>query len=345
MTAIDTAAHEDELVRRARAGDGDAFAAIAERFGGELLLHCYRIVGSVQDAEDLVQETMLAAWRSLRSFEGRSSVRSWLYRIATNRSLNAVRDRGRRPPEAPPPPEPSPPPPQPTGQPEPVWLQPYPDVLLEGASEPASDPESRHEVRESVGLAFVVALQRLPPRQRAALVLRDVLGFRAAEAAEILEMTEVAVNRALHRARRALDELRLDRQQAPLPGSREEQQLVSRFTAAFESGDVPAVVALLTDDGVLRMPPEGIEYRGRAAVAEFLSTVPGNGQLQRFRLVPTSANGQPAFGCYLRDPHTPIAHAYGLMVLTLSGDQIAEITGFADTGVFRLFGLPRTLPF
>ena len=119
---------------------------------------------------------------------------------------------------------------------------------------------------------------------------------------------------------------------------------MSRFTAAFESGDVPAVVALLTDDGVLRMPPEGIEYRGRAAVAEFLSTVPGNGQLQRFRLVPTRANGQPAFGCYLRDPHTPIAHAYGLMVLTLSGDQIAEITGFADTGVFRLFGLPRTLP-
>ena len=205
MTAIDTAAHEDELVRRARAGDGDAFAAIAERFGGELLLHCYRIVGSVQDAEDLVQETMLAAWRSLRSFEGRSSVRSWLYRIATNRALNAVRDRGRRPPEAPPPPEPSPPPPQPTGQPEPVWLQPYPDVLLEGAIKHPSDPESHYEVRESVGLAFMVALQRLPPRQRAALVLRDVLGFRAAETAEILETTEVAVNRALHRARRALE--------------------------------------------------------------------------------------------------------------------------------------------
>jgi RNA polymerase sigma-70 factor (ECF subfamily) len=343
VTAIDAAAREDELVRQARAGDSDAFAAIAERFRLELQLHCYRIVGSVQDAEDLVQETMLAAWRALDRFESRSSVRSWLYRIATNRSLNAVRDRGRRPPGAPPPPENSPTPPQPTGQHEPVWLQPYPEVLLEGAIEHRGDPESRYEVRESVGLALTVALQRLPPRQRAALVLRDVLGFRAAEAAEILETTEVGVNRALHRARRALDVLRLDRQQAPLAGSREEQQLVSRFTAAFESGDVAAVVALLTDEGVLRMPPEGIEYQGRAAVAEFLSTVPGNGQLQRFRLVPSRANGQPAFGCYLGDPHTPIAHAYGLMVLTLSGDQVAEITGFADTGVFELFGLPRTL--
>jgi RNA polymerase sigma-70 factor (ECF subfamily) len=344
VTAIYAAAHEGELVRRSRAGDAEAFAAIAERFRGELQLHCYRIVGSVQDAEDLVQETMLAAWRGLEAFEGRSSVRSWLYRIATNRSLNAVRDRARRPPEAPPPPENSPSPPQPTGYPEPVWLQPFPDVLLEGAVEQATGPEARYEARESVGLAFMVALQRLSPRQRAALVLRDVLGFRSAEAAEILETTEVAVNRALHRARRALDELLPDRQQAPLPGSRDEQQLVASFTAAFECGDVAGVVALLSHDGVLRMPPEGIEYQGRAAVAEFLSTVPGNGQLQRFRLVPTRANGQPAFGCYLRDPHTPIAHAYGLMVLTLAGDEVAEIIGFADTGVFGLFGLPRTLP-
>ncbi|HET7052222.1 MAG TPA: RNA polymerase subunit sigma-70 [Solirubrobacteraceae bacterium] len=343
MTAIDAAAHVGELVRRSRAGDAEAFAAIAERFRGELQLHCYRIVGSVQDAEDLVQETFLAAWRGLEAFEGRSSVRSWLYRIATNRSLNAVRDRARRPPEAPPLPENSPPPPQPTGCPEPVWLQPFPDVLLQGAVEQATGPECRYEARESVGLAFMIALQRLSPRQRAALVLRDVLGFRAAEAAEILETTEVAVNRALHRARRAIDELLPDRQQAPLPGSREEQHLVARFTVAFESGDVAGVVALLSDDGVLRMPPEGIEYQGRAAVAEFLSTVPGNGQLQRFRLVQTRANGQPAFGCYLRDPHTPIAHAYGLMVLTLAGDQVAEITGFADTSVFASFGLPRTL--
>lgn len=225
-----------------------------------------------------------------------------------------------------------------------MWLQPYPDELLEGAVEQAAGPESRYEARESVGLAFMVALQRLPPRQRAALVLRDVLGFRAAEAADILETTEIAINRALHRARRAIAQSVPDRQEAPLPGSREEQQLVSRFTAAFESGDIAGVVALLSHDGVLRMPPEGIEYRGRDSVGAFLSTVPGNGQLERFRLVPTRANGQPAFGCYLRDPHTPIARAYGLMVLTLSGDQIAEIAGFADTGIFELFGLPRTLP-
>jgi len=338
------AAHENDVIRRARTGDSDAFAAIAERFRPELQLHCYRIVGSVQDAEDLVQETLLAAWRGLDGFEGRTSLRSWLYRIATNRCLNAVRDRARRPPEAPPPPEPSPPPPPPTGQPERIWLQPYPDVLLEGAIDQATGPEARYEARESIGLAFMVALQRLPPRQRAALVLRDVLGFRAAEAAEILETTEVSINRALHRARRAIDAIGPDLERSPLPGSRGEQQIVSAFTAAFESGDIAGVVALLSDDGVLRMPPEGIEYQGRASVAEFLSTVPGNGQLQRFRLVPTRANGQPAFGCYLRDPHTPTAHAYGLMVLTLSGNHVSAITGFADTGVFGLFGLPRTLP-
>lgn len=343
MTGIDAASHEDELVGRARGGDADAFAAIAERFRAELQLHCYRIVGSAQDAEDLVQETLLAAWRGLEGFAGRSSVRSWLYRIATNRSLNTVRDRARRPPGPPPPPEPSPPPPQPTGPPEPVWLQPYPDVLLDGAVDHARGPEARYEARESVGLAFMIALQRLPPRQRAALVLRDVLGFRAAEAADILETTEVSINRALHRARRAVEETLPDRELAPLPRSREEQELVSRFTTAFESGDIAGVVALLSDDGVLRMPPEGIEYRGRAAVAGFLATVPGNGQLQRFRLVPTRANGQPAFGCYLRDPHAPVGHAYGLMVLTLSGGEVVEITGFADTGIFGLFGLPRNL--
>lgn len=201
MNPKDAPAHEDDLVHRARAGDSDAFAALAERFRSELQLHCYRIVGSVQDAEDLVQETLLAAWRGLDGFEGRTSVRAWLYRIATNRSLNAVRARARRPPEAPPPPESSPPPSRPTGQLQPVWLQPYPDVLLEGAIERATGPESRYEARESVGLAFMAALQRLPPRQRAALVLRDVLSFRAAEAAEILQTTDVAINRALHRAR------------------------------------------------------------------------------------------------------------------------------------------------
>jgi RNA polymerase sigma-70 factor (ECF subfamily) len=309
------------------------FAELAGSYRGELLLHCYRILGSVQDAEDLVQETLMAAWRSLDRFEGRSSLRTWLYRIATNRCLNAVRDRGRRPREVPPP-EGTPEPPAPTQLTEPLWLEPYPDVLLEDV-----------EKREAVGLAYVAALQLLPPSQRAVLVLRDVLGFRAREVAEMLDATEVSVNRSLHRARRTVEQAARPggRDLAPAPASPVERAVVERFVAAFQAGDVAAVVALLTDDALLTMPPTQLAYRGPDAIGRFLSTVPASGHLDRFRLVPTRANGQPAFGCYLRDPHTPVAHAYGLMVLTLAGDRIAAITGFPDTSVFRVFGLPRTL--
>jgi RNA polymerase sigma-70 factor (TIGR02960 family) len=210
----------------------------------------------------------------------------------------------------------------------------------------SQQPEARYETREAIGLAFVAGLQRLPPRQRAVLVLRDVLAFRAAEVAEMLGVTEVSVNRALQRARQALERAVPPGQRdvAPLRGSREERELVARFTAAFEAGDVPGVVALLTDDALLTMPPTPLEYQGRLAIGQFLSTVPSDGALERFRLVPTRANGQPAFGCYLRDPHAAIAHAYGLMVLTLRGNRVTAITGFPDTSVFRSFGLPRTLP-
>jgi RNA polymerase sigma-70 factor (TIGR02960 family) len=315
--------------------DDAAFGELAKAHRRELQVHCYRMLGSVQDAEDLVQETLLAAWRALDGFEGRASVRSWLYRIATNRCLNALRDRGRRVPEVPAPAEATPEPPPPTRVHEPVWLEPYPDALLEPG------PETRYEEREAIGLAFVAALQRLPPRQRAVLVLRDVLGFRAAEAAEMLGVSEASVTSALHRARAAMEPVPLE--QAPLPGSPAERALVARFISAFEGGDVRGVVALLTDDASLTMPPAPLEYRGPAAIAAFLSTVPAGGRLDRFRLVPTRANGQPAFGCYLRDPHGSIAHAYGLMVLTLDGDRIAAITGFPDTSVFPHFGLPRTL--
>jgi RNA polymerase sigma-70 factor (TIGR02960 family) len=337
---------EAELLRRARTGDESAFAELAAGFHAELQLHCYRIVGSVQDAEDLVQETLLAAWRGLERFEGRASLRAWLYRIATNRCLNALRDRGRRPRESPAPPEQTPPPPQPTRLAESVWLEPYPDALLEDVPDRSEQPEARYEAREAIGLAFVAALQWLPPRQRAVLVLRDVLAFRAAEVAEMLGVTEASVNRALHRAREALERAVPPGQRdvAPLPGSRQERELVGRFTAAFEAGDVPGVVALLSDDALLTMPPQPLEYQGADAIGQFLSTVPAGGALERFRLVPTRANGQPAFGCYLRDQHAPVAHAYGLMVLTLSGNRIAAITGFADTSVFRSFGLPRILP-
>jgi RNA polymerase sigma-70 factor (TIGR02960 family) len=337
--------NEGQLLTRAQGGDEAAFETLTESLRGELQVHCYRIVGSLQDAEDLVQETLVAAWRGLARFEGRAPVRSWLYRIATNRCLNHVRDRGRRPPELPAPVEPVPLPPEPTRVREPVWLEPYPDVLLEGVADRGQEPGARYERREAIGLAFMVALQRLPPRQRAVLVLRDVLGFRAVEVAEMLGATEVAVNRLLHRARRVMDH---DGgpgtlAEAPLPSSPAERALLARFATAFQSGDVPGVIALLTDDALMTMPPEAAEYVGPKAIGRFLSTVPAAGALERFRLVPTRANGQPAFGCYLKDPHAPIARAYGLMVLTLRRDRVAGLAGFADTAVFASFGLPRTL--
>jgi RNA polymerase sigma-70 factor (ECF subfamily) len=326
------------------AGDDEAFGELADPFRGELGVHCYRILGSVQDAEDLVQETLLAAWRGLERFEGRSSLRSWLYRIATNRCLNALRDRGRRLPQPPPPPEQPPEPPPPTRQRDAIWLEPYPDSLLEAVADRSQEPDARYETREAIALAFVSGLQLLPPRQRAVLVLRDVLAFRASEVAEMLDATEVSVNRMLQRARSTVESGLLpgQRELAPLPDSTVERALVARFADAFETGDIGGLVALLTDDALLTMPPEPIEYQGPEAIAGFLSTVPAGGELDRFRLVPTRANGQPAFACYLRDPHAPIAHAYGLMVLTLSGGRLAAITGFPDTSVFRHFGLPRT---
>jgi RNA polymerase sigma-70 factor (TIGR02960 family) len=337
------AAVTERTLGRARAGDEQAFREITEHYRRELQVHCYRILGSVQDAEDMVQETLLAAWRGLEQFEGRSSLRAWLYRIATNRCLNALRASGRRPREV----QSLDLPPQPrrTRLSEPLWLEPYPDVLLEGAADDSAAPEARYEAKEAIALAFVTGLQHLPPRQRAVLVLRDVLGFRAAEVAEMLDTTETSVNSALQRARSTLGD-RLspqDRERAPLPRSPEERELVGRFADAFEGGDVDAVVELMTDDAWLTMPPEPFEYQGRAAIASFLSTVPVGGELERFRLVATRANGQPAFGCYLKDPQHPIARGTGVMVLTLEGDRISTMTAFHDTSVFPYFGLPRTL--
>ena len=335
---------DDEVTERtlirARAGDEDAFRELTDPYRRELQLHCYRILGSLHDAEDLVQETLLAAWRGIERFEGRGSVRAWLYRIATNRCLNLLRDRGRRPREVPPVPEP----PEPTRRSEPTWLEPYPDALLDGIADTAPGPEARYELREAVGLAFVAALQHLPPRQRAVLVLRDVLGLRAAEVADMLKSSETAIKGALQRARAALD-TRLPaggRERASLPSSRRERELVGRFVDAVERGDIDGVVAMLTADAWLTMPPLPYEYQGHAAIAAFLQDrarvrgVP-------LRLVATRANGQPAFGCYLPDPQTAIAHPYGLLVLTLQGDSISAITWFFEHSLFPDFGLPRTL--
>ncbi len=324
----------------ARTGDEDAFRQLTDPYDRELRLHCYRILGSVQDAEDMVQETLVAAWRGLQRYEERDSLRAWLYRIATNRCLNELRDRERRPREAPSLPFDVP---EPTRRGEELWLEPYPDELLEGIAETSPGPEARYERKEAVTLAFVAVLQHLPPRQRAVLVLRDVLGFHAAEVAEMLESSEASVNSALQRARATVEGRRpSDRGRAPLPRSPGERELVSRFADAVESGDVDGMVSLLTDDALLTMPPLPLEYRGHEAIARFLS-YREHARGTPLRVVPIRANTQPAFGCYTPDAEAGTAQPAGVFVLTLEGDAATAITWFADPALFERFGLPRTL--
>jgi RNA polymerase sigma-70 factor, ECF subfamily len=331
----------ERALTQARAGDETAFRELTERYRHELQLHCYRIVGSTQDAEDLVQETLLAAWRGLDRFNEQASIRTWLYSIATNRSLDALRAGARRPQRL----EPMTEPPTPSRMAESIWLEPYPDVLVEGIADEAAGPDARYEQKEATALAFVAGLQHLPPQQRAVLVLRDVLSFRAAEVAEILGTSEAAVNSLLQRARGGLQSRvpAAGRERAPLPNSRREREVVGKFANALEDGDVDAVVALLTDDAWLTMPPYPFEYQGGAAIGNFLR-IRGARHETPLRLVPTRANGQPAFGCYFPCPHTDVARAYGLLVLTLAAGKVAAITFFADSGVFAHFGLPRTVP-
>jgi len=332
------------VLDRARAGDGEAFRELTEPYRRELQVHCYRMLGSVQDAEDMLQETLLAAWRGLGQFEERASVRSWLYKIATNRCLNALRDAGRRPAAAAAYQWPVPPP-EPTRRTEPLRLQPCPDALLDDLPDTAAGPEARYEAREAVTLAFVAGLQRLPPRQRAVLVLRDVLGYPAAQAAGMLAVSEVSVNSALQRARATLaDRLPAGRDLAPAPRSARERELTSRFADAFEAADAERLVALLTEDAWLTMPPEPLEYQGRAAIAEFFRTRMMRWGTLAPRLLPTRANHQPAFGYYPAGPRSPAARPHSLIVLTLAGDQISAITRFGGDDLFARFGLPETLP-
>jgi RNA polymerase sigma-70 factor (ECF subfamily) len=326
----------EDLLERARAGDGDAFRALVETHRRELQVHCYRMLGSVQDAEEVVQETLMAAWRGLDGYEGRASMRTWLYRIATNRCLNALRDGARRPRDesvfgVPPPP--------PTRTVEPIWLQPYPDVLLAGVPDAAPGPEARVERREAVSLAFVTAMQYLPPRQRAVLLLRDVLGFRAAEVADMLDTTEESVTSALKRARAAMP-----RERPARVVDASERAVAARFADAMERADVPGMIALLTDDAWMTMPPAPLEYQGHEVIAEFLWVVGFRGGTRRYRLIPTSANGQPAYGCYVFDHDEPVGHVHGLLVLTLDGDRVSAVIRFVDNSTLPYFGLPRTLP-
>ncbi|WP_410673326.1 sigma-70 family RNA polymerase sigma factor [Amycolatopsis sp. cmx-4-68] len=325
-----------DLIGRARAGDGEAFRVLTEPHRRELQVHCYRMLGSFQDAEDALQDTLLAAWRGLDGFDGRATLRTWLYRIATNRCLNTLRAASRRPAKAWD--IPGVELPEPTRLGEVVWLEPYPDVLLDGATQGPLGPEARYEQTESISLAFVTALQLLPPRQLAVLVLRDVLGFRAHEVAEMLDTTVDAVKSALKRARSALRRP-ADREPPPGTGSPAENAIVADFVRAWEAADIDALVTLLTDDALISMPPLPLEYEGRDVVAGFCASLFGAGR--RFDLVPTRANGQPAFGAYLRGSGG-VRRGTGLYVLTLAGDRIRAMTRF-ENSVLPAFGLPRSL--
>jgi RNA polymerase sigma-70 factor (TIGR02960 family) len=327
-----------DLLERARAGDREAFSVLVGSHRGELQVHCYRMLGSLQDAEDALQETLLAAWLGLDGFEGRSSIRTWLYRIATNRCLNTLRSAGRRPAQAAPL---SPPAPEPTRLGEVLWLQPYPDTMLDGLLDQTPGPEARYESREAISLAFITAVQLLPPNQRAVLLLRDVLGYRASEAADLLGLTEDAVNSALKRARATMDATRSSGPPPPPAGSPEERVLMERFVAAFTELDIDALVAVMTDDAWVRMPPLPFEYRGSAAVRRFFTAIRDHWR-RIDRLVPVGANGQPAWGEYARDPVTNSLHLSGVLVISLAGDRICEITHF-ETTIAPYFGLPRVL--
>jgi RNA polymerase sigma-70 factor (TIGR02960 family) len=330
-----------DLISRARAGDGEAFREATEPYRRELQVHCYRMLGSFHDAEDALQDALLAAWQGFAGFEGRASLRTWLYRITTNRCLNARRSASRRAPR-----EwdvPNVQPPEPTRLGEVAWLEPFPDALLEGAIDAPLGPEARYEQAESVSLAFVTALQLLPPRQLTVLILRDVLGFHTSEVADMLDSTDESVKSALKRARATLQSRRqanIERDPPPAAGSPSEGAIAARFAAAWESADLDALVVLLTDDVFMSMPPMPFEYQGREVVARFCAGIFRAGR--RFDLIPTRANGQPAFGAYVRAPDG-VGHGIGLYVLTLTGDRICAMIRFENT-VLSSFGLPRSLP-
>ncbi len=329
---------EPALLDRARAGDQAAFGGLVARYEAELRLHCYRMLGSFHDAEDVTQEVLVRAWRHLPAFEGRASVRTWLYRIATNRCLTR---RARPAPEAPAGAAFAPPPPN-APDVEVAELQPFPDARLGQLTAPA--PDAIYDLRESVGLAFLTVIQLLPPRQRAVLLLRDVLGFTAAETAALLDMTVAAANSALQRARAALSPHRASGRipsRAPAAHDQAERRLLDRYLTAWHANDVPALLDLLREDALLTMPPFPAAYRGRDAIGQFLRTVPAGGRLDQITLIPVSANLQPAVAAYVRGPGG--SSAYGIMVLTADGDRISEITGFADPALFPAFGLPTSL--
>jgi RNA polymerase sigma-70 factor (ECF subfamily) len=331
---------ETSVLQRARTGDEQAFRELTEPYLRELQVHCYRMLGFLTEAEDVLQETLLAAWRGLPTFRQCASLRTWLYRIATNRCLNVRRASARRVPV-----EPIPPftPPEPSRRDEIRWLQPYPDTLLDGIIDPTPGPEACYEAVESVELAVIAALQRMPPRQVAVLLLRDVLGFSTAETAEMLATTPTAAKGALQRARSAFNEQHPRSVGVSRPAPAVECEITRRFADAYTAGDIDTVLALLTDDAWLSMPPAPHQYHGKDAIAAFLQTSFAWRGGRRVRFLPARANGQPAFGGYSADPDATIAHASGLYVFTLAGDRIQAITRFHLPALYPRFGLPDTL--
>ena len=333
---------EQAILERARAGEEQAFRALVEPYRRELQVHCYRITGSLTDAEDMLQETLLAAWRGLPGFQQRSSLRSWLYRIATNQCLNALRAAGRRLPASPVPPFQ---PPEPTRRGEITWLQPYPDVLLEGIADTAPGPEARYQAAEAIELAFVTGLQRMPPRQAATLVLRDVLGYPAGEVATMLGTSPAAVKGTLQRARAAMDRHRGAAGLAkPRPSSDRERAVARRFADAYASADIDGVIALLTDEAWLTMPPAPHQYHGLVAIRSFLQASFGFRGNRRVHLLTTRANTQPALASYIGDPGRAAALPGGLFVLTVADARIRALTRFHVDELYPRFGLPEALP-
>lgn len=320
---------ERGLLEAARAGDEDAFGRLVEAHRAELHAHCYRMLGSVHDAEDALQEAMLRAWRGLAGFEARSSLRSWLYRIATNTCLDAIAKRPRRvlPIDYGPPRDPHDGPLLPLA--ESVWVEPYPDEAL-GLEEARAAPEARYEQREAVELAFIAALQHLPPNQRAVLILREVLGFSARETAEILDTTTASVNSALQRARRATEERLPERsQQATLRSLGDDgvREVVQGYVDAWDRGDIEAVVAMLTEDASFSMPPAPSWHKGSEALAAFLEVGPLSGAW-RWRHLPVRANGQPALAFYSWDEAAGAYLPFALNVLTIRDRLISDVTAF-----------------
>jgi RNA polymerase sigma-70 factor (ECF subfamily) len=327
-----------DLVTRAQAGDDEAFARLVEPYHRELHVHCYRLLGSFTDADDAMQETLLAAWQGLAGYERRASLRTWLYKVATSRCLLLLRTARRRPQVDWPPAGLSLP--EPNGTNEVTWLQPYPDALLNEMADGNPGPEARYEADEAISLAFITALQVLPARQRAVLILRDVLGFQAGEVATALQATEESVTSALKRARATVHQRgqRDDRDPPPAPGSAQEQRQVAKLAAAYRTGDIDQLVSLLTEDVVLAMPPIPVQYQGRGLVAQFLATFvfqPGH----TFDVAVTRVNGQPAFGMYQREAPAAVAQPRGLLVFGLAAAQVCALTRF-DSTVLPLLSLP-----